>query len=672
MHMKYTHFTILLLGMLGLLNSPGLHASAPQELPVEVLFANPLLSQPRVSPDGRYIAMLQPANNRMNIMVLDLLKGGKKQITNMKEENIVSFGWIKNGRILFNQQNKGQESFGYYAIDADGRNLVVLQQATSRSGDDLENADDRQPFAIIDDLPDDPNNILVNGIRGRSGLGDIFRVNVNTGKRFKVMNNLGKTRDWVTDRNGVVRIAISSDEREETAEIMYRETARSEWVSLGVQTKDTPSWAPLGFDGDNKTLYVKSNIDRATTAIYKFDFEKKAPGELVFADDTYDAGNIVYNEYLKKVVGVFYESEYAMIHWLDDTAKNTMAAIDAVLPGTKNQIGTMTRDGSACIVVATSDRNRPCYYYLDLKNNKMLLLGYQNDKINPDEMAPMKPVTFTARDGMVIHAYLTLPVGRPHRKLPLIVHPHGGPFGIRDSWGYNPEVQFYANRGYAVIQVNYRGSGGYGRAFEEAGYRQWGLKMQNDLTDAVKWTVDQGYVDANRVGISGASYGGYAALAGLVYTPELYKLGINYVGVSDIARLGLHIGFDHMTKPEQKSVARRFLHPVLDSRQMKEVSPVNYIERIQVPSLHAYGKYDPRVTIDQGEVLKQKLDKYDKTYEYIEVENEGHGFTKYENSVKFYKIVDEFLKKYMPAEPGKRASVQLGDETVIEMPATRR
>ena len=651
--MKTLRFATLALLALITLAQSALQAAPPPEIPVETLFAKPFLAQPQLSSDGRYIAMLQPANNRMNITVIDRVEGKKDCITNMSEEDIVAISWLNDKRLLFHQQNKGQESFGYYAIDADGKNLVILQQAVSLSGDgitnELENADSRRGFSIIDMLPNDPDHILVNEIRGASGLGDIYRVNVNTGRRYKVMNNLGKVREWITDRAGVVRLALSNDERGEDVEILYRKDASGEWVSLGIQKLDAPGWRPLGFDGDNKTLYVTSDLGRKTTAVYKYDFENKKLGELVFGDDTYDADSLLYSRHLNKVVGIAYDGEYPEIHWLDDTYKNLQASLDAILPGSRNRIATMTRDGSACIVTARSDREPGVYYYLDTRKNELALLGAMNEKISPGDMAPMKPVAFTARDGLLLHGYLTLPVGREPKNLPLIIHPHGGPYGPRDSWGFNHEVQFYANRGYAVLQVNYRGSGGYGRWFEEAGYRQWGLKMQDDLTDAVKWAVAQGYADPDRVGISGASYGGYAVLAGLVYTPELYKIGINYVGAVDIERLGPIRHFNKMKKSRQNYIARRWLHATLDSRQIKETSPINYIENIRVPTLHAYGKFDPRVTIDHGIVLRQKLDKHNKVYEYVEMGNEGHGFYKFENKINFFTKVDAFLKKYFPA-----------------------
>jgi dipeptidyl aminopeptidase/acylaminoacyl peptidase len=257
----------------------------------------------------------------------------------------------------------------------------------------------------------------------------------------------------------------------------------------------------------------------------------------------------------------------------------------------------------------------------------------------------MRPISYTARDGLQIHGYLTTPVGRQGQRGPLLVMPHGGPFGIRDSWGFDNEVQFLANRGYAVLQVNYRGSGGYGHKFLEAGYREWGGKMQDDLTDAVKWAIDQGIADPDRIGIIGASYGGYAALAGVTFTPELYKVGVNYVGVSDlrlITRYDLQI--DAVAKANYAKAVGK------DPALLAARSPVEHVEKIRVPTLHAYGRNDPRVDFGHWEVLEKALKKYGKPYEILIEEKEGHGFGKQETAMRYYAKVEEFLKRHLPAD----------------------
>ncbi|MDB6127460.1 MAG: peptidase prolyl oligopeptidase [Verrucomicrobia bacterium] len=657
----------LFLVLLSALAAAGGATEIPRPLPLDVFFGGNTIFRPSLSPTGRYLAWLQPANNRLNLVVLDRESGKKTRLTDMKQENVVAFEWAGPDRLFFYQEYKGQESFGTYAVNADGSQLVVLHQATQREGDRLENADTRS-YGVIDTLPDDPKHILVDILRGASGLGDPNLLDIYTGKTRKLMNNLGKVRDWITDRRGVIRIAIANDEFEEFASVFYRADENAPWREIEKFPTDGPTWFPLGFDGDNHTLFVRSNRGRATQALYAFDPDTGKTLREVLADPVYDAGGIIYSRHLKKVVGVHIDREYPEIRWLDDSFAQLQRDIDAALPGTTNRIASSTDDGSVVVIHAGSDRDPGTYYLLDTRKLELQRLARITDEVDPALMAEMKPIAFTARDGLLIHGYLTLPVGREPKNMPLIINPHGGPFGIRDSWGYNPEIQFLANRGYAVLQVNYRGSGGYGHAFEEAGYLQWGLKMQDDLTDAVHWAVKQGFADDQRVAIYGASYGGYAALAGVTLTPDLYCCAVNYVGVADITRLSIIQNFSRFTAPGQKFIARRWGHPRHDAAQLAATSPINLVQKIHVPLLMAYGRYDPRVTYDQYMLLEEQLNKHHVFFKNIVIGNEGHGFNKYENRIGFYREMDDFFSRFLPSEV-REGRVEVKDPTLTEMPA---
>jgi dipeptidyl aminopeptidase/acylaminoacyl peptidase len=253
----------------------------------------------------------------------------------------------------------------------------------------------------------------------------------------------------------------------------------------------------------------------------------------------------------------------------------------------------------------------------------------------------MRPITYTARDGLELHGYLTLPAGAEGKPVPLIMHPHGGPFGVRDNWGYDPEVQFLASRGYAVLQVNYRGSGGYGREFVNKGRYQWGRAMQDDLTDGVKWAIAQGIADPKHIAIYGASYGGYATLAGITMTPELYCCAINYVGAADLTITFKNRGDDAFMTDRDFSYQKEWVGKTKE--YLDETSPVNFVERIRVPSLHAYGRNDPRVKIDHWKRLEAQLKKYNKPYVAIVEENQGHGFRNEHASENFYGAMEKFL-----------------------------
>jgi dipeptidyl aminopeptidase/acylaminoacyl peptidase len=311
-----------------------------------------------------------------------------------------------------------------------------------------------------------------------------------------------------------------------------------------------------------------------------------------------------------------------------------------------NDITSTSADEKTLVIRSHSDRDPGTYYVLDLQQGRMVPLGRAMRGLDPQAMRPMEPISFQARDGLTIHGYLTRPADAGQGPAPLVINPHGGPYTIRDSWGFNPEVQLLANRGYAVLQVNYRGSGGYGVKFLQAGYHEWGGKMQDDLTDAVKWAIAQGITTADRVAIYGASYGGYAALAGLTFTPELYRCGINYVGVSDLGAqiADYKISFSpyyQLFASQQVGDDRAYLH---------DRSPVNFVQNIRAPLLNAYGYNDARVDIRQWKLLEPALKKYGKTYEIIINDKEGHGFQNEAARLDFYHRLEAFLARHLPVK----------------------
>jgi dipeptidyl aminopeptidase/acylaminoacyl peptidase len=300
-----------------------------------------------------------------------------------------------------------------------------------------------------------------------------------------------------------------------------------------------------------------------------------------------------------------------------------------------------TRDETKAIFLSTTDRNPGTYYLLDTAALRLKKLFDLAEWIHPQEMAPMKPMEYKARDGLTIHGYLTLPLGGSGKNLPLVVNPHGGP-SARDVWEFDPGVQFLANRGYAVLQVNFRGSTGYGKSFLKAGFREWGLKQQDDITDGVKWVIDQGIADPKRVCIFGASYGGYAALIGLEQTPELYRCGISYAGVTDIIRTL------KKSLPELKIAEAMAIEQIGDVKEdkahLKDVSPLAHVDKIQVPVFLAHGEYDRRVPIETARDLARALKKQGKLYDFMVRDDEDHGFHQETNKIAFWTKVEAFLK----------------------------
>jgi dipeptidyl aminopeptidase/acylaminoacyl peptidase len=341
---------------------------------------------------------------------------------------------------------------------------------------------------------------------------------------------------------------------------------------------------------------------------------------------------------------VSWETDKAREHFFDEQTRALDAALKRHLPGYEVALQGHSRDENIFIVAAYNDRTPGSRYLYDAKADKLAKLADINPALPEGQMAQTKPVQYKSRDGLTIHGYLTLPVGRDPKNLACIVNPHGGPW-VRDSWGYNPEVQFLANRGYCVLQMNYRGSTGYGREFWEAGFGQWGLAMQDDITDGVQWLIEQGIADPKRVGIYGGSYGGYATLAGVAFTPDLYAAAVDYVGVSNLFTFMETI--PPYWKPMLEKMRDMVGDPVRDKERLAATSPALHADRIKTPLFVAQGARDPRVNKAESDQMVDALRKRGVEVEYMVKDNEGHGFHNDENKFEFYAAMEAFLKKYL-------------------------
>jgi dipeptidyl aminopeptidase/acylaminoacyl peptidase len=643
------------------------------ELPVATFFQAPSIASLTFSPDGKRIACLVPFEHRMNLAVIDLDHGTKKLLTNFKDRQVTRPRWATDTRLLFEVEDQGTESFALNAVNADGSDPVMIASGFTKA--DTNNEINVRFRRVLGTIEGDTKNILVLANLTYRDWSDVALMNLKTGNMTKLIEAPGNVEYYVRDHAGEVRLAVVDDHNQ--VKILARDPKAKTWTKLHEHRRGQPGWEPIAFDGDDRTLYVSSDLGRKTVAVYRYDLLERKEMELVYADDTYDVlganppesgapiPTTIYDPAKKKIVGLAYAADRTRCVWFDPDMQKLQEKMDASLPDTVHQLRQFTEDGSKLIYFSSNDRDPGVYYLYDRAAKKLSELAVLKPAIDPEKMATMKSISFTARDGLLIHGYLTLPRNRPAKNLPLILHPHGGPYGIRDEWAYNDEVQFYANRGYAVLQVDYRGSGGYGAEFKRVGYHKFGLEMQDDLTDGVKWVIAQGIADPNRVVVSGASYGGYATMAGLTFTPELYCAGINYVGVTNLTT---QWGKYHGTKDELDLVLELFgdMTKSEDRKRAHETSPCNFADRIRAPVLMAYGKNDPRVNIDQGYDMEAALKKAGKPYEMIIEGSEGHGFRMEEKRIAFYTKVDEFLKKHVV-----KASVKIGPTEVIDMPAKK-
>ena len=602
-------------------------------IPLKDFFRNPEMSSFSLSPDGKHISYMKPweeGNRMMNVYVRPIDSNDEIRITDASKRSLYGYFWINNNRIAYVQDKGGDENIHIYAVDIDGKNNIDLTP--------FENIQAR----ITDDLDDDPNFMLVALNKRNPQIHDVYRLNVNNGDMDMIAENPGNISGWGTDHNGKLRIATTSDGV--NTSLLYRENENDDFKSI-LTTNFKESVSPLFFTFDNKELYVSSNRGRDKSAIFKFDLETAKEGELIFEHDEVDVYGLMSSKKRKVITGVSYTTDKRQMHFFDKWRENLQNTLESQLKGVEVAISDLSKDETKAIVVTYSDRSRGTYYYYDIENDNLTKLADLSPWLNEDDMAFMKPIKYKSRDGLTIPGYLTLPLDyKKGEKLPVVINPHGGPWA-RDNWGFNPEIQFLANRGYAVLQMNFRGSVGYGREFWEISFKQWGKTMQDDITDGVNWLIQEGIADPDRIAIYGASYGGYATLAGLTFTPDIYACGVDYVGVSNIFTL-------LETLPPYWELGRQMMYemignPDTEKELLEAASPLFHIDKIKAPLLVAQGANDPRVKQAESDQIVDALKAKGIDVPYILKEDEGHGFYNEENQFDFYQEMEKFLDKHL-------------------------
>ncbi|MCB0791717.1 MAG: S9 family peptidase [Flavobacteriales bacterium] len=610
--------------------------TAPPEIDMKLFFKNPDKATFRISPDGNFISYRAPWHNRMNLFVRPIGDTSVVQVTHDTIRDVGGYFW-KGDRLLYARDINGDENFIVFSASRDGQDVKPLTPEHGvRAG-------------IIDDLKDVAGmerSVIIQMNQRNPQVFDPYLVNIETGKMEQLVDNKDNYESWMTDHDGVIRIATKSDGV--TNKVFYRPNATTPFKELmTVDFKD--AWAPLFFTFDNKNLYVSSNLGgRDKTAIVEWDIAANKEVREIFSNPDYDVDGLDFSRKRKVLTSVSYTSWKPEEVYLDDETKAMMATLRAKIPGYELFIAGENDNEDKFMVFASSDRMPGKYYFYDSATSDLKEMATLYPWLKENDLAEMKPVSYPTRDGLTVHGYLTLPKGRADKDLPVVMVVHGGPWA-RDVWGYDPEAQFLANRGYAVLQVNYRGSTGYGRKFWEASFKKWGKEMQNDVTDGVEWLKKEGIADPDRVAIYGGSYGGYATLAGVTFTPDLYACGVDYVGVSNLFTFMNTI--PPYWKPFLDMMHAMVGDPATDSTLMAEASPVFHADRITCPLFIAQGANDPRVNKDESDQMVEALRKRGVEVQYMVKDNEGHGFHNEENRFDFYGAMEAFLGAHIGEKP---------------------
>lgn len=617
-----------------------------EKLPVEYFFKNAAYEHVVISPTGKYFAIKSNAGDRDQILVFNRETSKVASSFNLAENQRFSdILWVTDERFIFASQkyvglwdNQGGPR-NLYAANADGSNRLQLFFS------------DTAGYLLLSLLPNDPEHILIGRYHWRDG-GEVkvHRLNVNNARTFYEADQPPKANGVRPDNKGNLRMGYiiepdDDDVFKSHITLFYKPFGKDNWVEYEIENFREGATVLLnGYSDDGRYAYLSTNNWDATTQVYRFDtqlatLEKIAGNDLVdvYTTVTGMSGELLGVEFMPgKIERVYFEN--------DTKSAKLLKQLEQAFPGQRVHFTSTTKDKKQAIISVSSDRNAGEFYLLNTETLQVSFIAAPRENLYAEDMAPMQPISYTTRDDITIHGYLTTPRDWDGKtKLPMIVKVHGGPHGPRDTWEFNSEVQFFANRGYAILQVNFRGSGGYGYGFQQSGYQKWGREMQDDVTDGTLWAIEQGIADEDRICIYGGSYGGYAALMGVIREPDLYQCSVGYVGIYSLP-LMYEVG-DVQETSRGKKVQERFIGT--DEQVLKANSPVYNVDKIKVPLYLVHGSRDVRVPIDHMHALTKALDSAGKDDYKVFVREDGHGFYKEEYKLELYKELESFFAEHL-------------------------
>jgi dipeptidyl aminopeptidase/acylaminoacyl peptidase len=596
-------------------------------IPLEVLLGNPERARAQISPDGKRLSYVAPLDGVLNVFVGDVGANNERPVTHDTDRGIQGYLWAQdNHHLMYVRDKDGSENFRLYDVD--------LESGVER---DLTPLDDVQ-CRLIAHRKRFPNDVLVALNKDNPQLHDVYHLDLTTGALDKVVENPGFL-GWVVDYDLQVRGGVQPTP-DGGLVIMVRDDESSDWRPLlDVAPEDAETTGPLGFTKDGASLFLQTSVGSNTGRIVKMEI---ATGdvEVIAEDPDYDIAGAIVNPDTREIDGVMVYGDRLQYNIFDDSMRADVQALQRLNPGDL-MINDRDNDDSTWLVAFDNDAGPVKFYTWDRAGKQATFLFDHRPELNDYPLVPMEPFTFTARDGLRIHGYLTLPAQVQQTQLPAVLVVHGGPW-TRDGWGLDPEAQWLANRGYACVHVNFRGSSGYGKDFLNAGNREWGAKMHEDLLDAIDHLAAQGIIDPDKVAIYGGSYGGYAALIGATFTPDVFKCAISMVGPSNLNTL-----IDSFPEYWKPMIATWHKRVGEDRDFLWSRSPLSRVGDIAIPILIAQGENDPRVNRSESEQIVAAMKERGIDHEYVMYENEGHGFAKPENRLDFYHRADHFLAKHL-------------------------
>ncbi len=607
----------------------------PTLIPRDVLFGNPDKVGPSLSPDGTKIAYIAPQDGVLNVWVGPADGSAEaRPVTDDTDRGIRSYLFLHDDRhLVYAQDTAGDEDWRLYLLDLESGEPELLSPG------------EKVQAQILGHNRWHPNTMLIGLNADNPQLHDVYRVDLTTREVVKDVENPGFAA-WLIDTDLVVRGGYQM-QQDGSIMLLRRDLdaigTEQEWLPLlEIPADDALGTGVLNFSRDGRTLLLLSSIGANASRLVRLDLESGEQAEIA-GDDQYDVAGILQHPDTLEPQAVVFAKDREEIVLLDDSLAVDLERLHALGDGELGVSRSERSDRRWLVSVAPSD-GPVAYYTYDRGSGEATFMFHHREELTEYELAPMEPFVFTARDGLEVHGYVTFPPGLPRTGLPAVLDVHGGPWG-RDQWGYNPEAQWFANRGYLSVQVNFRGSTGYGKAFTNAGDKQWGAAMHDDLVDAVEHVAGEGWADRERIGIYGGSYGGYAALVGATFTPDVFRCAVDIVGPSNLITLIETI--PEYWQPQVALFHQRVGNPETERDFLWSRSPLSRVDDIKIPVLVAQGANDPRVKQSEAEQIVAALEAKGLPHEYMLFADEGHGFAKPSSRERFYAAAERFLAEHL-------------------------